>query len=379
MDARVFLEGFQSMGVNRYYGVPDSQLSAFCDLLFTEYGIGKEHIVAANEGGAVGLAAGYYLATGKPALVYMQNSGIGNAVNPIASLLNSAVYGIPCLFVIGWRGEPNTKDEPQHVFQGEVTLPMVGMLDIDPFVMSKETTNEEFAQFIKQASANVEKGRSSAFIVRKGALTAQSKAVYSNDNTLSREQAIRIIAENADEPDVFVSTTGKASRELFEIREALGQGHSHDFLTVGSMGHASMIALGIAMEKRDKRVWCIDGDGAMVMHLGNALIAARQKCSNLVHIVLNNGAHETVGGMPVAMGTTDFSAIANTFGYGYCRRVADEAGLKRCLDEVKTLHDSALIEVMVALGARADLGRPTTTARENKQALMDYLSEDKQS
>ena len=375
MDVKVFLDGIRSLGVERYFGVPDSQLRALCDLLYTEYGTNGAHIVAANEGGAVGLAAGHYLATGKPALVYMQNSGIGNVVNPVASLLSGAVYGIPCIFVIGWRGEPGTKDEPQHVFQGEATLPMLDVLDIDHFIMSKETTDAEFAGFLTQATANAAQGRSSAFVIRKGALTAQSKAAYQNNNTMTRETAIRIIAENADEADVFVSTTGKASRELFEIREAQGRGHSRDFLTVGSMGHASMIALGVAMEKPEKRVWCIDGDGAMVMHLGSALVAARQKCANLVHVVLNNGAHETVGGMPVAMGEADFSAIAKTFGYDYSRRVHDEAGLRQCIEEANTQDGTALIEVMVALGARADLGRPTTTPKENKEALMAYLSE----
>ena len=274
MDAKVFLEGIKSLGTGRYYGVPDSQLGAFCDLLYTEYGVGGEHIVAANEGGAVGLAAGHYLATRKPALVYMQNSGIGNAVNPITSLLNGAVYAIPCIFVIGWRGEPGTKDEPQHVFQGEVTLPLLETLGVSSYVMSKETSEEEFSEYLRQAAADVQQERSCAFVIRKGALSAQSKAEYPNSNTMPRETAIRIIAENADMEDVFVSTTGKASRELFEIREAQGEGHSRDFLTVGSMGHASMIALGIAMEKPETRVWCIDGDGAMVMHLGNALVAA---------------------------------------------------------------------------------------------------------
>lgn len=374
MDAKAFLNGMRSLGVSRYYGVPDSQLKPLCDLLYNEYGVGKEHIVAANEGGAVGLAAGHYLATGKPALVYMQNSGIGNAVNPITSLLSGAVYGIPCVFVIGWRGEPGAKDEPQHVFMGEATLPMLGVMDIDAFVISVETTDEEFREYLAQASANVEQGRSSAFVIRKSALTAHCRAIYKNEYTMPREDAIRVIAENAGEADVFVSTTGKASRELFEIREAKGQDHSRDFLTVGSMGHSCMIALGIAMEKPDKRVWCIDGDGAMAMHLGNALIVAKRKCPNLIHVVLNNKAHETVGGMPVAMGESDFCDVAKALGYKYCKRAADENELKRCIEEVKSQGGPALIEAMVALGARANLGRPTTTAKENKQAFMDHLT-----
>ena len=374
MDVKLFLEGLQRLGADRYYGVPDSQLSAFCDLLYAEYGVGREHIVAANEGGAVGLAAGYYLATGRPAVVYMQNSGIGNAVNPVASLLHEAVYGIPCIFVIGWRGEPGVKDEPQHVFQGTVTLPMLDLLEVRYQVLSGETAPQEFEQSVADAAVLLDKGKSFAFVVRKGALEPDRKAVYRSIAALAREEAIRIVAENAGDSDVFVSTTGKASRELFEIRASVTQGHSRDFLTVGSMGHASMIALGIALEKPDRRVWCIDGDGAAVMHLGNALIAARQKCGNLVHIVLNNGAHETVGGMPVAGGETDFSVIAQALGYDYCCRVSDEASLIRSISEVKAQNGCALVEVMVALGARANLGRPTTSPQENKRALMNYLS-----
>lgn len=375
MDVKEFLKGIQSLGVSRYYGVPDSQLGALCGLLYTEYGIGREHIVAANEGGAVALAAGCYLATGKPALVYMQNSGIGNAVNPVASLLHDAVYGIPCVFAVGWRGEPGIKDEPQHAFQGKATLDMLSLLGIDYFVISKETTQEEFAQALGQAQKNIEQGLSFVFVIRKGALSSQYKAAYPSVSVMPREEAIRVIAENAGEADIFVSTTGKASRELFEIREAQGKGHERDFLTVGSMGHASMIALGIALEKPGTRVWCIDGDGAMVMHMGSALIAAQSKCDNLIHVVLNNGAHESVGGMPVASGQVDFCAIAKSFGYGFYQRVSDEAGLKRCVKEAKSQRCTALIEVMVALGARDDLGRPTTTPKENKQALMAYLGE----
>ena len=375
MDVKLFLEGIKSIGVESFYGVPDSQLKALCDLLFEQYGVGKEHIVAANEGAAVGLAAGHYLAAGKPALVYMQNSGIGNAVNPIASLLSDDVYAIPCIFVIGWRGEPGTKDEPQHAFQGKATLPMLDVLDITHSIISEETTQKEFDSLIKNAAECVENGKSCAFVVKKGALSYEGKAVYKNDNAMSREDAIRIIALNADEEDVFVSTTGKASRELFEIREAQGTGHAHDFLTVGSMGHTSMIALGIAMEKKDTRVWCIDGDGATVMHLGSALIEAQHKCSNLVHIILNNEAHESVGGMPVAMGRADFCAIAKGLGYDYYECVSDEDGLKSCIEQIKAGKGTVLVEVKVALGSRKDLGRPTTTPKENKKALMEYLSE----
>ena len=374
MDVNLFLDGLQRLGAERFYGVPDSQLSAFCDLLYTKYGVGKEHIVAANEGGAVGLAAGHYLATGRPAVVYMQNSGIGNAVNPVASLLHDAVYDIPCIFVIGWRGEPGIKDEPQHVFQGMATLPMLDLLEIRYYVLGPETNTNDLDALITTAKAYIHEGKSIAFVIRKGTLKLQEQVAYPSMNTLSREEAIRVIVQNSGDTDIFVCTTGKASRELFEIRESLKQGHKRDFLTVGSMGHASMIALGIAMEKPERLVWCIDGDGAMVMQLGNALIAARQKCSNLIHIVLNNGAHETVGGMPVARGTTDFGIIAKALGYKRCQYAEDERGLIRCIEEAKANQVCTFIEVKVALGARANLGRPTTSPKENKTELMDYIA-----
>jgi len=376
MEAAHFLKGMNTLGIEYFFGVPDSHLKVLCDTLYAEYGDGGQHIVAANEGAAVGLAAGHYLATGKPALVYMQNSGIGNIVNPVASLLNGAVYGIPCVLVIGWRGEPCEHDEPQHIFQGEITLPLLQVLDIPYFVLSKETTDESFGQFIEHASAFIEKGKTVAFVVRKGAFSGGKKVQYGNDRKLARETALAIIAENAGETDVFVSTTGKASRELFEIRERLGQSHKQDFLTVGSMGHAGMIAAGIALSKRGRRVWCLDGDGAMVMHLGSALVLANMRCDNLVHVVFNNGAHESVGGMPVARGKVDFNAIARSFGYSETYRAENENELKESINKAINMTGPVFIEVMVSLGSRQDLGRPSETPDENKRALMNFLSDE---
>jgi len=374
MDVKFFLDGMQRLGVNKYYGVPDSQLKALCDTLYETYGVGTDHIVAANEGGATALAAGHYLATGKPALVYMQNSGIGNMVNPSVSLLDQAVYGIPCVFVVGWRGEPGIKDEPQHKFQGEITIPLLDMVGISNYTLSEDTSNEVFNNWLNDASNLINQGKSVAFIIRKNALTSANEAKYQNSHSMSRETAIEAIIENSQKNDVFVSTTGKASRELFEIREKRNEGHEKDFLTVGSMGHASMIALGIALEKPDMRVWCIDGDGAMVMHLGSSLVLAKTKCTNLVHVVLNNGAHETVGGMPVAKGQADFSSIAGALGYAACYRIYDPDDLKRCIAGLDSKKGPVIIEVMAALGARKDLGRPTTTPKENKSAFMHFLS-----
>jgi phosphonopyruvate decarboxylase len=374
MKVTHLLHKMDDIGVSFFTGVPDSQLKALCDTLYSKYTLGKDHIVAANEGAAVGLAAGHYLATGKPALVYMQNSGIGKIVNPVASLLNEKVYCIPAVFVVGWRGEPGIHDEPQHVFQGEITVEMMDVLNIKSYILSKETTDQEFDSFIEDGKIQLEQGKSIAFIVRKGALSSDIKADYDNDYQMTREEALNLIVQNAGQDDVFVSTTGKASRELFEIREALQQGHEKDFLTVGSMGHASMIAMGIALEKGQRNIWCIDGDGAAIMHMGSLAIESGTKCDNLIHVILNNGAHETVGGMPVAYGQTDFTKVAKALGFDNYNRVDCPQDLVKCVQEIKKHRGTKLIEVMVALGSRENLGRPTTTPIQNKEALMHYLS-----
>ena len=361
-------------GADFFTGVPDSQLRTLCDYLVETYGTdAAHHVIAANEGNAAALAAGYHLATGKVPVVYMQNSGEGNIINPAASLLNEKVYAIPVIFVIGWRGEPGVHDEPQHVYQGEVTLKLLEDMGIGAFVVSKETTEEELREQMARFRTLLDAGKDVAFVIRKGALSYEGKAAYQNNHTLTREEAIRMIAKHTGD-DPVVSTTGKASRELFEIREANGQTHSHDFLTVGSMGHSSSIALGIALQKKDSRVWCIDGDGAVLMHMGALAVAGKVQPENLVHIVINNEAHESVGGMPTAADHTDIPAVAKACGYAHTVSVDRAETLEQVLEEVKQNRRLSLIEVKCAIGAREDLGRPTTTAKENKERFMEALS-----
>ncbi len=371
MKVEEFVAG---IGADYYTGVPDSQLKALCNYLANTYGIDPQHhVIAANEGNAAALAAGYHLATGRVPVVYMQNSGEGNIINPAASLLNREVYAIPVMFVIGWRGEPGVHDEPQHIYQGQVTLKLLEDMGIEYMVLSKDTTKEELAQKMEHFRTLLEQGEDVAFVVRKGALTYDGPVHYENDNLMSREEIIgHIVAVTGDDP--IVSTTGKASRELFEIREAAGQGHGYDFLTVGSMGHASSIALGVASFKPDRKVWCIDGDGAMLMHMGAMAVAGALAPKNLVHIVINNGAHETVGGMPTAAGSLDCAALARACGYTYALSAAAPDELDRVLAQAKEREGLGFIEIKCSIGARDDLGRPTTTARENKESFMRTLN-----
>ena len=363
------------LGAEFYAGVPDSLLRPLCDYLMDAFGTDpRRHMIAANEGNAAALAAGYHLATGKVPVVYLQNSGEGNLVNPAASLLHRQVYGIPVIFVVGWRGEPGVHDEPQHVYQGAITLKLLEDLGIPAFVIGPETGDEEVREAMAGFRPLLAEGRDAAFVVRKGGLTYGKKRTYRNGYGLRREEAIRQIARAAG-GDPIVSTTGKASRELFEIREALKQDHGRDFLTVGSMGHASSIALGVALHRPGERVWCLDGDGALLMHMGAMAAIGQGRPRNLIHIVLNNAAHESVGGLPTAAGGLDIPAIARACGYP-CALTAETAGaLDEALREAKVRQDLCLIEVKCAIGARPDLGRPTTSPQENKRAFMERLQD----
>ncbi len=362
------------IGSDFYTGVPDSQLKALCNYLMDTYGIDPDHhIIAANEGNCTALAAGYHLATGKVPIVYMQNSGEGNIINPVASLLNDKVYAIPVIFIIGWRGEPGIHDEPQHIYQGEVTTRLLEDMGIDYLVIGPETGDDEVISAMDRFRTRLDKGLDVAFVIRKGALTDAPKVKYSNYNSMRREEIIQhIVAVSGEDP--IVSTTGKASRELFETRVANGQSHKYDFLTVGSMGHSSSIALGVALNKKNSRIWCIDGDGAVLMHMGAMAVIGSNSPSNLIHILINNGAHETVGGMPTVAAGIDFVSIAKACGYPNAISVDNPDDLDKELNRAKDRNELSFIEVKCSIGARDDLGRPTTTALDNKNSFMAYLN-----
>jgi len=362
------------LGCDFYTGVPDSQLKALCNYLMDTYGIDeKHHIIAANEGNCTALAAGYHLATGNVPVVYMQNSGEGNIINPVASLLNDKVYAIPAIFVIGWRGQPGIHDEPQHIYQGEITCKLLDLMDIKNFVIEKDTSICELERIVDEYNEILKSGKQVAFVIKKGALTYGGDVEYQNDNVMLREEIIEHIVKVTGE-DPIISTTGKASRELFEIRERNSQSHKYDFLTVGSMGHTSSIALGVAINKPDERIWCIDGDGSALMHMGAIAVVGSNNPNNLVHIVINNGAHETVGGMPTVANDIDLVAIADACGYSYVTSVENFDDLDNELEKVKNNDELSFIEIKSSIGAREDLGRPSTTALENKENFMDYLS-----
>lgn len=368
-----FINQLRKYSIDFFVGVPDSLLKNICAYLLKNIDKNR-NIIAANEGGALSMAAGYYLATKNIPVVYMQNSGLGNVVNPLLSLIDPDVYNIPALLVIGWRGEPGIKDEPQHVSQGRLTLPLLEVLGVEYCILSDESDFDNQLDIAIKFMNNTNKPY--AFIIRKGIFESEvtmAEVSYTNDTTIVREDAIKQIIDNVEDNAIIVSTTGMISRELFEVREAKGQGHERDFLTVGSMGHASQIALGIALQKTERPVYCIDGDGAALMHMGSMTIIGSCQPLNYTHIVLNNGAHDSVGGQPTVCLTIELPSIAKACGYKEVVSVNDSLSLAKLLSSMKVKSRPMFLEIKVKKGARKDLGRPTTTPIQNRDAFMNYI------
>lgn len=355
-----------------FTGVPDSLLKDFCAYI-TDHSDTNHNIIAANEGAAIGIAAGHHIATSEIPVVYMQNSGIGNAINPLLSLADEKVYSIPLILVIGWRGEPGIPDEPQHLKQGEVTLRLLDAMEI-PYIILDSSESTALKETESLIAACKLKNKPHAIIIRKGTFAKYNlKTIVKNDFPVTREQALKIVIDCLSKEDMTVSTTGKLSRELFEYREALHQGHNKDFLTVGSMGHSSSIALGIALSHPERKIWILDGDGAFIMHMGSTTTIAKATPDNIVHVVFNNGAHESVGGQPTVGFDINIPEIAKGVGYKFATSVDNITDIKQVLQAIDAIEKPALIELKVGINSRKDLGRPTTSPIENKIVYMREL------
>jgi len=378
LDPAALVDFFKDNNVTFYSGVPDSLLKDFCayvDDVFPP----DNHIIAANEGASVGLAIGYHLSSGKIPLVYLQNSGLGNTVNPLLSLASPEVYSIPMLLLIGWRGEPGVKDEPQHIHQGRVTPALLKTMDI-PYIIidSKMSKDEILSSILGQLETCSKNKKPVCILVRKGTFQSYKKKSNEsphNDLKLEREYAVEIATNECETNAVIVCTTGMLSRELFEYRANNQLGHGKDFLCVGGMGHASQIATGISIAQKDRSVYCFDGDGASLMHMGSMAISGTKHLPNLIHIVFNNGCHESVGGQPTVAQKVSLSKVASSLGYGYSKTVKDEKTFIDAINKAKSYQSTSFIEVLVRPGHRADIGRPTTTPNQNKIALMKTLDQ----
>ena len=374
MKAQTFVQLLEKQGIDSFYGVPDSLLKSICAYI-TDTLDSAHNIITANEGNAIGLACGHYLATGRPALVYMQNSGQGNVVNPLLSLMDEDVYNIPVLLLIGWRGEPGIHDEPQHVKQGKVTLSLLETMGISYCVLSED--EEIAARQITEACTEMQlHKRPYALIARKNTFESYKlRSTRRNRADLTREEAICSVAAALAPGDIVVSTTGMISRELYECRTRSGSSHQSDFLTIGAMGHSSSIAMGVALNKTGRRVICMDGDGAFLMHMGAAAVVGNSGLNNLRHIVINNAAHDSVGGQPTVADKLNIGQIARACGYCHYYQAATAEELTAILPDFLTTPGTNLLEINVKCGGRPDLGRPKEKPIENKASFMRFVEE----
>ena len=372
VDPITFHNALAQSGIDFYTGVPDSMLRPFCACV-AEHTKKERHIIAANEGAAIGLAAGSYLASGRPALVYMQNSGLGNAINPLLSLADMSVYGIPMILMIGWRGEPGVKDEPQHVAQGQATTSLLNAIGVEHYQLPNDTA-EATTMLNELRKQTIKDNKPVAVLVSKNTF-ADYHADENDDEpvTLSRERAIELILNQIKPDSSVVSSTGMISRELYELRDHFKQNHDTDFLTVGGMGHCSQIALGIAVTNSNKRVICLDGDGAAIMHMGSMAIVGQASSANLLHVILNNGRHDSVGGQPTCGLEINFTTIAEGCGYQLVRSANDETELINALDAMSDLEGPLLLDVRIGAGHRKDLGRPEISPQDQKRNFMRHL------
>ena len=375
IDLEKFHECLQQAGIDFMTGVPDTLLNDFC--LYAEKKLPRErNVIAANEGNAVALAAGYHLATGNIPLVYMQNSGLGNTVNPLLSLTQQDVYAIPMVLLIGWRGEPGIKDHAQHKKQGEITPALLESMDIPCRVLNDDTKNAfRSAEWAVQTAQKI--SGPTALLVRKGVLAKKKKEIGDfpdNQYSMRRENAIECVLQSIPEDSICIATTGRATRELYDLRSISGAPHNLDFLNVGAMGHASSIATGIALAEKNRLVVCFDGDAAAIMHLGSMTTAGNLKLSNFLHVVLNNGAHESVGGQPSAGFKVDLTTMADGAGYKTVgKAVETEQTLHSAVNRLLPIEGPAFIDVHIRKGVRSDLPPLKISHIDLKNALMNSL------
>ncbi|MDA8720016.1 phosphonopyruvate decarboxylase [bacterium] len=370
LDPKEFYNFLNSIGINFFTGVPDSLLKSFCGFV-ADNADTQHHVIAANEGGAVATGIGYHLATGNVPMIYMQNSGLGNAINPLISLADREVYSIPMIILIGWRGEPDFHDEPQHIKQGKIMLSMIDSMKLPCKILTGNF--DEDKEIVRLLTKEAIRNQTPVFLVaRKGLFKpyqfSSQEQFDQIDNLPTRENLIIEILKALPKDTLVVSTTGMASREIYEIRDSNQAGHHLDFLTVGGMGHASQIAFGLSLHTDKKNIVCIDGDGAALMHLGSMAISGQFAKENFKHILLNNGAHDSVGGQPTVGFKIDFNNIANSFGYKCIENEGNDVTI--LIKKIINAQGPVFLELKSSLGSRKDLGRPSSTPQENKMLFM---------
>ena len=362
----------KEIGVTFFTGVPDSLLNDFC--LALESLCGNNNIIAANEGNAIGIAAGHYIATGNIPVVYMQNSGIGNAMNPLILLAHKNVYSIPMILVIGWRGDPSVKDHMQHKKQGELTTVLMDDMDIPYKILDNEDTVFDNFKWAVDESSKLQSPV--ALIAKKGILSKSKKEnPYPDEgDMMNREDAMDVVFDHMPDDTIYYATTGRATRELHEMFVKRGIQPDREYLNVGSMGHNSSVALGVAMALPNRHHVCFDGDAAAIMHLGALPIIGKAHPKHFMHIVLNNGVHESVGGQISAGFNVNLTDIAKASGYSTpvgCIESAQD--LRDAVVSLKDVEGPVFIEVKIRKGIRSKIPALKVDLIKSREDLMNLL------
>ena len=367
IDPKNLINELKKININFYTGVPDSLMSEFSKSLHFDFN-NEGHIISTNEGSALATGMGYHLATGETPLIYMQNSGLGNFINPYTSLMHQDVYDIPFLLLVGWRGEPGIKDEPQHVFQGKITKDLLNLLEIDTYKVGPKT---QLSKIIEKIEKNLQNRRPIALLIQKNTFIKDSRSFEVNLELPKRKDALSSLVKMFDKNSLFISTTGKLSRELFELRVE-NQLPNDDFYTVGGMGHASAITFGLLQKIKKRKIICLDGDGSILMHTGNLSLIGNGEFENFVHIVFNNSSHESVGGQPNNFKNLDRKGLFGSLGYKNFFLINNIEELEKI--NLNNLTGPIYLEIKVQNSSDPDLMRPNKTPIENKLNFIERIN-----
>ena len=373
IDANFLFDKLKNNNINFFTGVPDSLLKDFCAYVSDNCEKDK-HVIASNEGNAIAIGAGYYFGTKEIPLVYLQNSGFGNTINPITSLLTESVYNIPMLILIGWRGQPGKKDEPQHFMMGKQMEELLESLKLKYSILPDynegvEINLKEAVDYMKSTS------KPYIFLVQNHSFNKYKLNEQQNlEYIFSREQILHMIMKNITNNEILVSTTGMLSRELYEYRKQKNE-PIKDILNVGSMGHCSSIGLGLSISNKNKNILTLDGDGSVLMHMGSMAINGCSGCKNFKHIIFNNGAHDSVGGQKTEGFNVNFENIAIGCNYNIikCNDYNSEEEIVRSIKELLINDGPILLELRCKKGARTDLGRPENFKIMKEEFFNEWL------
>ena len=339
--------------INFFTGIPDSILIELSRFLQNKNK--RKHIRATSEGSAISIGIGHYLSTKQVPCIYMQNSGLSNALNPLISITSKKVYNIPLVLIIGWRGSPRVKDEPQHNVKGKITESILKLLNIKYTIVRSGNDLSQFNKIVKNAKKN---NNIAACLIEQGTIK-KIKKTYNKKNfyKLNKELFLKTLLETLEKNSKVISSTGYNSRELMYLRNKYKLINTKDFYMVGGMGHTASVALGYSLSTKKKTI-CIDGDGSFLMHLGSIKTAGTFANNNFKYILLNNNSHDSVGGQNTYANNIDFEKLSKSLGFKKFYKIKNNKNLKQNIKRFLKGNNLNFLEVKITNSKIKNLPRP---------------------